>query len=180
MSQHILTNATIDDAEGIAFVNYTSWNETYRGLIDEVYLNSLTLGFYEKKWQRIINTRSAEGFTRVLKTAEGTLIGYCSGGRAREAFHKAEGEIYALYLLKQHQGKGLGAQLFLDGINQLQQFGHSSCSLFVLKDNPTVNFYRKFQPDIIEPAKVKIDQQEYDDLGMVWSDIKSINGGTKR
>lgn len=175
MFQPVITIPSIDDVPAIAAVNFQAWNETYRGLIDDAFLNSLTLPFYEKKWRGIFKQAGNDWVARVIKNEEGTIVGYITGGKGRQSFHNCEGEIYSLYLLKAYHGKKYGSALFREGARQLQQKGFNSFYVFVLKQNPALAFYRHYRPHVEDYAKVKIDEREYDDIGLGWNNFDFLN-----
>ncbi|MFN8287641.1 MAG: GNAT family N-acetyltransferase [Chitinophagales bacterium] len=166
--------ATIDDAAGIALVNFTSWNETYHGLIDNAYLDSLSIDHYERKWKRILSTQNEHSFTLLIEQ-DGKIVGYVSGGKAIHQLKSYEGEVYALYLLKEQHGKGYGKALFLSAVKHLQQSGFKSFCVFVLKDNPAAHFYSRFKPQFQQPAKVNIDGRDYEDIGFGWNNFDLLN-----
>jgi len=161
--------AHITDAPGIAHVNYTSWHESYRNIISNRFLDSLTIDNYEKRWNYILNNQTDKTFVHVVKNPASEIIGYCTGGPVRERFNHFEGEIYALYLLQQYHGKGIGGTLFNKAVMQLNNNGHKSFCLFVLKQNPTIQFYRHYQPHHEHTAIVKIGEDEYEDIGLGWN-----------
>ncbi len=171
----LVCDAIPSDATGIAQVNFTAWRETYCGLIEDKFLNSINVERYTERWHLILNTQSESDFVLVAKNSEGKIVGYCSGGKARDSFHQLEGEIYALYLLKGFHGNGLGKKLFTEGIKKLKEAGHSSFYLFVLHNNPTINFYRHYQPDLEAPALVRIGDHTYQDIGMGWIDFSKFS-----
>jgi ribosomal protein S18 acetylase RimI-like enzyme len=51
--------------------------------------------------------------------------------------------LYALYLLKSHQKKGIGRALFIKGQELLLADGYKRFVLTVLANNPTVGFYER-------------------------------------
>ncbi len=166
--------ATFNDAYGIAQVQYFGWQETYRGIISKSYLNNMSIAKGVELWRKIISADVPRKFIDVMVDEKGYVVGFISGGTNRTPAFKTEGEINALYLLKEHHGKGLGKKLFLHGVVQLKNLHYKSFCVFVLKENPTVQFYRKFNPDMEDSEMIKIGEEEYDDLGLGWSDISVL------
>jgi len=41
--KYIIRKATLDDSHQIGYVHYKSWLETYRGIVDDVYLDNLSV-----------------------------------------------------------------------------------------------------------------------------------------
>lgn len=131
---------TDDEIKGKAFVHWKSWHEAYPGLVDQEYLDALTLEKCEKiaySWPNNLIVAKHEG--RVIG-----FIGY--GDRGNEAPNA--GEIFALYVLSEYYGKGVAQQLMKTGLEQLNHY--SQICLWVLKENQrAIRFYQKcgFIPD---------------------------------
>lgn len=168
-------DAVLSDVKGIAQVNFTAWRETYCGLIEDDFLNSISVERYKERWHLILSRGDSHSFVIVIKNSEEEIIGYCSGGKAREPFQHFEGEIYALYLLKNFHGKGIGKRLFTEALKKLKGMGFKSFFLFVLHNNPTLSFYRHYQPNVEAPAIVKIGEHTYEDIGMGWNDFSRFS-----
>ena len=125
------------DAEirGKAFVHWKCWQETYPGMVSQAYLDALTLGKVEEKaFQWRDNLLVALDGERVVG-----FVGYGDHGAA----DPETGEIFALYVLPEYQGQGLGRRLMEVGLAKL-----AACSrivLWVVKGNDrAVHFYEKY------------------------------------
>ncbi len=172
MSQFHIRAAVIEDALAIASVQYFGWQQTYHGIINQAYLDSLSIekGFDFTK--RLL--ASTQPVTIVMENTAGAVIGYISGGKNRVAELPCDGEIYALYVLKQYHGHGLGKQLFIEAVAQLLKRGYQSVCVFVLKDNPAVGFYKRLKPDLEVTVKASIGNEDYEELGLGWNDANSL------
>ena len=53
--RHLIREADVEDAEGLARVNVISWQAAYRGLIDQAFLDSLDLQGRTQSWGRILH-----------------------------------------------------------------------------------------------------------------------------
>jgi len=170
-----IADACPDCTHGLAMVNFTAWQETYRNIIHDSFINSLNLETYVERWERILAGNAKSRFVLVAKSTDGEIAGYCMGGRVQQPFKQFEGEIYALYLLKKYHGKGVGGRLFREAMLRLQQMNFNSACLFVLRNNPTIDFYRHFKPDFETTTTVQIDGKEYDDVALGWSRLTSVS-----
>ena len=133
--------AIIDDATGIAQVHVKSWIETYKGLVPDDYLATLSVAEKSKIWKELLSQPAPNSRTFVA-TLDNQIVGFVSGGEAREKTHGFTGELYAIYLLKEQQGKGIGKALFQTLTDYLKKLGITSMFLWVLRDNKTVAFYK--------------------------------------
>ena len=139
---NIIIKAMETEAEirGKAYVHWRSWQEAYPGLVSPEYLEKFSLEKCEE-----IAFRFPEN-TLVAKEGERVLGFVCYGERGDEA--PGVGEIFALYVLAERYGTGLGRRLMDAGLAQLTDCGQ--IRLWVLKGNArAIRFYETcgFRPD---------------------------------
>lgn len=131
---------TEDEIKGKAFVHWRSWHEAYPGLVDQGYLDALTLDKCEKmahNWQDNL----------IAAKHDGRVIGFVGYGD-RGAESSDTGEIFALYMLSEYYGTGVARQLMNAGLERLKNY--PQICLWVLKENKrAIRFYQKcgFLPD---------------------------------
>jgi ribosomal protein S18 acetylase RimI-like enzyme len=174
MENYHLRPATLSDAEGIALARHQSWQETYTGIIHSAYLAAMSEEEGIARWKNILSQPGADRFTAVL-ICDDKIAGFVSGGRSRSDSFNVDGEIYALYLLKEYHGRGLGAKLFINGVEELKRIGYKSFCLYVLTQNPAVGFYKKFKPALEDEDVVEIGEETYSDTGLAWMDIEKFS-----
>ena len=54
-----------------------------------------------------------------------------------------DGELYAIYLLGEHQGRGIGRRFVELVVAWLREQGHESMRVWVLEGNPAQRFYER-------------------------------------
>lgn len=125
---------TAVDLPSRAAVHCQAWEETYRGLLPDAVLDSMTAQSVEAA------VRAAPMDTLVTEGPEG-LVGFacfCPEARAFTGRQRTS-EIAALYLLRPAQGRGLGRRL-MEAV--LASLPHPEVVLYVLKDNTqAIGFY---------------------------------------
>ena len=104
-----IRRATEKDLIGIAHVHVETWQSTYKGIIPDEYLQSLTIENRTKNWKR--NLKTLHTTTFIAENEAGDIIGFAAGGpeQTRDPYYQAE--IYAIYILDAYQRKGIGKQL---------------------------------------------------------------------
>jgi len=132
--------ATLADAPGIAAVHVESWRETYVGLVAQDYLDSLSV---EKRTERWVNSLSQKEETVFVAEADKKIVGFISGGNPQMPELGFDAELYALYLLKSHQKKGFGMELFESFHRAMTRQKNENFYLWVIDKNPATNFYRR-------------------------------------
>lgn len=96
---------TAQDRAELNRVHWQTWHETYAGILEDGYLQRITPDAVAE-----INARRGTENT-LLARLDGQVIGYGSFGECDTAEYGACGEVYALYVLRSHQGMGVGARL---------------------------------------------------------------------
>ncbi len=162
---------TDGEIRGKAFVHWQAWHEAYPGMVSSDYLERFTLERAEKmafSWR-----------DRLLVAKDGDrVIGFVGYGD-RGAEDPDTGEIFALYVLAEYYGTGVGKQLMDAGLEQLKDYPRAC--LWVLKDNArAIRFYEKcgFRPDGREMHSANV---EADEIRMVleWKDYAGNKGQEK-
>ena len=140
MDSTIKKMETEAEIRGKAYVHWRSWQEAYPGLVSPEYLEKFSLEKCEQMAFRFPEN------TLVAKEGERVLGFVCYGQRDDEA--PGIGEIFALYVLAERYGTGLGRRLMDAGLAELP--GCDQIRLWVLKGNArAIRFYEKcgFRPD---------------------------------
>jgi GNAT superfamily N-acetyltransferase len=146
MTQDIrIRRATVEDAEDIARVHVETWQSTYAGIVPDGYLVGLSQQKQTRLWRDLLS-RETSGETVLLVEhleADGRtgVIGFGSGGSARDGSLLYDGEIYTLYVLPDWQGQGIGQRLLATLFRTLYDRGMEDALLWVLAGNPTRFFY---------------------------------------
>lgn len=140
MTAHLATPVAAD-AEAIARVHVTCWQETYRGIVADAHLDQLSFTSKLKFWQQTLVLK--DNFMLVARKGR-ALAGFISWGAVRaEPAHGADGEIYALYLLARYQGQGIGRQLYEAAARSWARHGGESLLVLYLAANTRAGaFYR--------------------------------------
>ena len=141
MSIIIKKMETDDEIKGKAYVHWKSWQEAYPGIVDQKYLDELTLEKCEE-----IAYRWLENLI-IAKDGE-RIIGFVGYGKYRNDELLQTGEIFAIYLLEEYYGQGIGYQLMQAGLSQLKEY--PQVAVWVLKENKrAIHFYERcgFQKD---------------------------------
>ncbi len=96
-----IREAVLEDAEGIARVHVDSWRTTYKGIVSETVLQQLSYEQRAENWRRGIGKNALY----VAEDESGRIVGFATGGKERTGNYDVDGELYAIYLLNEVQGK---------------------------------------------------------------------------
>lgn len=166
-------SARLEDAIALARVHVDTWRSTYRGIVPDPYLDALRYEQRAERWTQILSS-PINGVANFVVELQGDVVGFASGGPSRGEDAPTDGELWAVYLLKEHQGKGIGRQLFQAVVNHLLLQERRSMMLWVLVDNPSRRFYDKMggRPADVQPIEIGgIPVQE---VRYIWDDIQTL------
>ena len=125
---------TEEEIRGKAYVHWKSWQETYPGMVDADYLQRLTLDVCTERAFRWPSD------TWVAKL-DGKVVGFAAFGVSRE--EPGAGELYALYVLRENQGRQIGRRLMQLCLQELS--GCERVYLWALAENEkAIRFYERF------------------------------------
>ena len=159
--------ATVDDARAIAAVHVASWRTTYRGIIDEEALSQLSIRRRADYWRGQLADPYGFGIF-VAVDEQGEVIGFATGGEEREDDEAFSAELFAIYLLEETQRNGVGRQLVDAVFADLRNAGHQTILVWVLADNPAVNFYKSLGAIQVRERTIDILGRDYIELGFGW------------
>ena len=125
---------TDEEIRGKAFVHWKCWQTTYPGLVSQEYLDKLTLANCEEKAFRWRDN--------ILVAKEGDrVIGFVGYGTHGPEDPDA-GEVFALYVLPEYHGTGVGQRLMDEAMEKLSACMHL-CLWAVKGNGRAIRFYEK-------------------------------------
>jgi GNAT superfamily N-acetyltransferase len=172
--------ATPDDAHALGVMHVASWRETYSGILPDKMLSSLSVEARASGWAQIMRDPTKVGSTVVyLAEREGTIIGFGSCGAQRTESLKDkgyDGEVSAIYVLREFQKRGIGARLFGAMSLDLLRRGFGAAALWVLRDNPAARgFYEHSGGKVIAEREDARNGALLVELAYGWADLKELD-----
>ena len=169
-SGYSIREAVESDAEGSAYVYVKSWQTSYVGIIEQSYLDHIS---YDQRLQLRKKILQLKDTLQLVVTFGGQIVGFADAGPLRPKPYNEQlslfkdqdvkrGEIYAIYFLAEHQGKGLGKEFYQQcrrwfGLQDFQQF-----ITWGLADNVRAKcFYEREGGKIIGEVTVHIGDKSY-------------------
>ncbi|HEY6621788.1 MAG TPA: GNAT family N-acetyltransferase [Steroidobacteraceae bacterium] len=137
------------DAHRLAKMHVTSWHESYTGILPDKILASLSTEARAASWARILQEPPSVRSTAVyLAEHDGAICGFgsCGAQRAENLEDLGyDGEISAIYVLREFQKQGIGTRLFRHMSLDLIRRGFNGAALWVLRDNLGARrFYERY------------------------------------
>jgi ribosomal protein S18 acetylase RimI-like enzyme len=172
----MLRPAEPSDAPDIARVHVASWRSTYRGLLPDAYLDAMDAGHYAGRWHRTLLDRLGQAVVLVAEE-EGQVVGFASGGPERDGDERYEGELYAIYLLDEFHGRGLGRALTEAIASALADRDVTSMVVWVLRDNAAARgFYERLGGVYLRQRPLDLGTQgglDALEVSYLWADTRA-------
>jgi L-amino acid N-acyltransferase YncA len=133
-----IREATSADVPTLARLHVTTFNETHAPLLR----NGPTCEVREHQWRQAFQLADGSWFCFVIEGPRGELIGFAKGQRyAHPDQPDFASELNKIYLLREHQRRGLGRRLLGHVARRFLSQGISSMLLFGDARNPSNGFY---------------------------------------
>jgi GNAT superfamily N-acetyltransferase len=168
-----IRKAVLADAAAIARVHVDSWRTTYRGIVSDSYLASLSHEQRENGWKGALENGISVMFV-AEEEAPKQIVGFVKGGQERSKNPEYTGELGAIYLLEEYCGKGIGQRLVLALAKELIDLGHSSMLVWVLAKNPYCKFYEKLGGKYLRSKQIEIGGSSYEEIAYGWKNLDAI------
>ncbi len=109
MSDILVRPAVPEDARLVEDLRLTSWRSAYRGLVADAFLDVLDVT--PEGVERVRTRLTDGGSTELLAYLDGRPVGMAAAGPGRDEDLPAAVELYALYVLPDAFGQGVGQAL---------------------------------------------------------------------
>jgi len=165
----VYRKANIKDSLAIAKVHVESWQKSFAGIVPQEFLDNLTIEKREVAFRQRFDDENYKMF--VAKTAQNEIVGFADFGKAREDGFGFEAELYAIYLLSEFQGKGIGENLFRLCQKEMISGGVNSMYLMALAVSPYKSFYEKMGGKIVGKGNHFLALVEYETVIYGWRNL---------
>ncbi|UVI32740.1 GNAT family N-acetyltransferase [Paenibacillus spongiae] len=162
--------ANPSDSGGIARAHVDSWKTAYKGIISDRYLDNLSYEGRAKNWKWVFDHPQPD---EVIFVAEerGAIVGFINGGKSRESALDYDAELYALYLVRDAQGKGYGKLLYNSLVEHIKKSRYQSMMVWVLERNPSMAFYQKLGGQFVGRKEIRIGDDVLFEAALGWKEL---------
>jgi ribosomal protein S18 acetylase RimI-like enzyme len=170
------------DAPALAGVHIDAWRTAYRGILSAQGLASLSYERREQWWRDALAAATERrNVVFVAETPAGEVVGFASAGPESSGDPAYRAELYAIYILEAHQGRGLGRGLMRAAVDGLVQAGHTTMLLWVLADNVTARrFYERLGGRVLRRRPIELFGVAVDEVAYGWDDLPALAAATAR
>ncbi len=157
------------DAPRLADVHIRTLLVTYRGIDPREWLDSLRAQLRERelRWRERLEKLPEEPVLVAVDPRAG-IVGFALGGAARKPSYDYDGELISLYLLPEHQRRGIGRELVRRLVRDLLAAGFQRILVRVLSANPARHFYERLGAYPIGTTTVEIGGAQLEESLYGW------------
>ena len=139
--EYIIRRREKKDCLDIAHVVTIAWNETYKKIVPDYFLEELKNNEKERAQKSYENFDENNNYVFVLEV-DGKVVGFVNSGLSNDKQFEKCGEIFALYIIKKYKGNGFGRKLVEEAVKELKSLGCNKMIIACLKGNPSNEFYK--------------------------------------
>lgn len=143
---YVIRKRIIDDCSAIQHIITKSWNETYKGIVNDEFLNSLKNNEHERINNSISKFNEKDNNYLVLEI-DSKVVGFVKYGASKD---KKYGEINAIYILSEYKGMGLGRKLIESAVKELKKMNYNEYIIGCLDGNKANDFYKHLGGKLID------------------------------
>ena len=137
----MIRRLTKEDIPAYQHLMTTVWQETYPGIINQNFLDNLSITEPQRIEMSKITFNESVKDTFVLEE-DNQIIGFTKFGTSEDPNYPNTGEIFALYLLAKYKGKGYGKKLVQYAVKELMEEGYNNMVIGCISQNPSNEFYK--------------------------------------
>ena len=162
-----IRTATSGDASGIARVQVVTWQQTYRGILPDTFLDTLDVERSAESWRSVVADRRR--VTHVVDSMG--IVGFCTSGPSRGDPSGFRGEVEAIYVHPAEQGQGFDTALVHAAMDWLAAKRLTPVLVWALEANTNAHgFYRSLGAQRLDTRLLRIADALYPEVGFGWPD----------
>lgn len=139
--EYVIRKMTKEDCKEVTHLITISWNETYRNLIPDEFLDNMYLNEEERTNISYNKFNENDNHQYVLEV-DHKIVGYINVGITDDIEYDNCGEIYAIYIINGYKGYGYGKTMLKVGIKELKSMNCDKMLIKCAVGNQTNDFYK--------------------------------------
>ena len=157
------------DSYNIAKLIIAGWQTAYKGLIDDNFLNNMSVEIMTKNWE--INIESQNEVNNIYVYEESNkILGIIRFGKPDDSSSNYNAEIHVLYVEPSLKRNGIGSRLFAFAKSYFVNKNTTDMIIWCLQTNlPSIKFYEKMGGKIVATRKAVINNIELMEVGLEYN-----------
>ncbi|MBQ2872411.1 MAG: GNAT family N-acetyltransferase [Bacilli bacterium] len=139
--KYIIRKRKKEDCISIANIVTIAWNETYKGIVPDWFLEELKNN-EDDRIKKAYDEFDMNNNNQLVLEVDNKVVGFVNYGKSEDNEFNNCGEIFALYIISKYKGNGFGRKLVSAAIKELKSLGFDKMIIACLKGNPSNEFYK--------------------------------------
>ena len=169
----IIREKSFEDCVSCERVYTLSWQQTYKGIINDEFLNNLTNNEIDRIKRNQDNFYN-DNDKRFVLEVDNKIVGVLSIGKSRNDKYSECGELKSVYILNDYKGKGYGKKLFIKAVEELVKLGYKDMIIACLQGNPSNDFYKYMGGKFVDTSSFVLPNQELIENVYYYSNISEL------
>lgn len=163
-----------EDLEEITYVNRKSWKTTYPNIIEQEFLNNLSLTIPEKELESKKQEVRDGKAKYIVAQDNDKIVGMLKYIKTNNKNYEDTAEIQALYLLEDYQKQGIGKKMVNIATKEMSKENYKHMIIGCINENPSNEFYKKIGGKHIGKRDFVINDTVYQENIYYYEDISMI------
>lgn len=165
----MIRQATISDSQNISKLIISGWQTAYKGLIDDVFLDSMSVDVISKNWEKNILSQNNDNHIYVYEE-KNKIIGVIRFGKPDDKKdYNHNSEIHVLYVEPTLKRQGIGTELFNFAKTYFMNNNLTNMIIWCLNENtPSIKFYEAMGGKVISKRKSIVNNIELEEVGISY------------
>lgn len=161
--------ANVAECAAVAKVHVRSWHESFAALVPQSVMERITVERRTNAFEERFQSDSYKMY--VAEVVEQGIIGFADCGEPRDKIDNYQAELYAIFLLPEFQGSGVGRRLFSMCVDSVVKSGKSSMYLLAFENSPYRSFYDKMGGQLVSKRPVEIEGTTFNAVVYGWKNL---------
>ncbi|MBR2677897.1 MAG: GNAT family N-acetyltransferase [Bacilli bacterium] len=141
---YVIEDLRTDNAEDYAKVNILAWRQSYKGIVNDDFLDLLnTENKYKETVEKLIRNLNEDRNKAFILRVDEKPVGILRVRKSQFEDYPDYGQLGAIYLLDEVKGKGYGRILFNKAVEVLKDWGYTKMINGCFEGNPSNEFYKR-------------------------------------
>lgn len=171
LSKPTIRPATPSDVRRIARIHVDGWKSTYRDLLPGDVLEGLKYADRERTWMRLIAGGDSGPYVLVVDHPNDGIVGFIAAGPERSDNPAYSSEVYAVYVVEEHQCNGIGRSLLQYVAQIMSENAQQGLLLWTFAGSPTNAFFQRLGGQEVSTRSRNVGETPVEETAFGWPDI---------